>query len=586
MTHHESRRSTANERRIVAASRLFDASWYQLAYPETLAAGTDPILHFVTVGVKKGWRPQLLFDPIYYKSRYQAATDFRNPLVHYIQEGELQSARPHPLFDPAWYRATYLHPGCLISSPLEHYTCLGRLLGLRPNRYLDPIYYLRVNRDVARSGIDPVRHFEDFGEAEGRAPSSEFHSRFVEARLPENASKATGRVLTYILENPGSEPSELSPTYDIDTEQKRRRLLSGLDPDRPTILLVSHSLGGGIQRQVDDFVNRSRSWANVLTIAGSNQKIELRCNSVSKAPPCLTFDPAVHLDDLVALLADAAVNRVSIHSAYDFSSLRWIIEKLSVPFDFMLNDYHVLSPQPHLTDSSGKFVGEDFELAADTLLNAVGNESRATSLRSWQRSQRWLLIEAARIIAPAEDVRARFLRRYPDLHITVVPDLDSTSPSTLRATQRRGPRGRARVALLGVLSRHKGYDLVLDVADLARRQELSLDFHLIGYSVDDARLKASGVSVSGQYEDGDLDQLIASTDVDLLWLPSQCPETYSYTLSAALRSGLPVLVSALGALPERIAGRAQCRAFAWDGQAEDWLKEILAMLGSPSSGPE
>ena len=33
------------------------------------------------------------------------------------------------------------------------------------------------------------------------------------------------------------------------------------------------------------------------------------------------------------------------------------------------------------------------------------------------------------------------------------------------------------------------------------------------------------------------------------------PETYSYTLTAAIDSGLPIVAARIGALPERLAGR-------------------------------
>ena len=43
----------------------------------------------------------------------------------------------------------------------------------------------------------------------------------------------------------------------------------------------------------------------------------------------------------------------------------------------------------------------------------------------------------------------------------------------------------------------------------------------------------------------------------MLFFPAQVPETYAYTLSVALASGLPIVASALGALPERLAGVAR-----------------------------
>ena len=36
-----------------------------------------------------------------------------------------------------------------------------------------------------------------------------------------------------------------------------------------------------------------------------------------------------------------------------------------------------------------------------------------------------------------------------------------------------------------------------------------------------------------------------------------CPETYSYTLTTAIDSGLPIVATEIGALPERLTGRPQ-----------------------------
>ena len=40
-----------------------------------------------------------------------------------------------------------------------------------------------------------------------------------------------------------------------------------------------------------------------------------------------------------------------------------------------------------------------------------------------------------------------------------------------------------------------------------------------------------------------------------MWFPAPWPETYSYTLSAALTAGLPVVATRIGAFPERLADR-------------------------------
>ena len=56
-----------------------------------------------------------------------------------------------------------------------------------------------------------------------------------------------------------------------------------------------------------------------------------------------------------------------------------------------------------------------------------------------------------------------------------------------------------------------------------------------------------------------------------MWFPAQVPESYSYTLSAALRAGLPVVAPNLGAFAERLNGRAWTWVEPWSRSADEWL---------------
>ena len=97
-------------------------------------------------------------------------------------------------------------------------------------------------------------------------------------------------------------------------------------------------------------------------------------------------------------------------------------------------------------------------------------------------------------------------------------------------------------------------------------------FQLIGFPVsrhDD--LVNADVLVTGQYQDGDLQDLINEYVTDVIWYPAQWPETYSYTLSAGLASGLPLVVPNIGAFPERVDGRAWTWINPWDLEPEEWL---------------
>src|SRR5262249_4476255 len=63
------------------------------------------------------------------------------------------------------------------------------------------------------------------------------------------------------------------------------------------------------------------------------------------------------------------------------------------------------------------------------------------------------------------------------------------------------------------------------------------------------------ILVHGRYEETEAPALLARYRPHLIWFPQCWPETYSYTLSAALASGLPIAAPGIGAVPARLAGR-------------------------------
>ena len=99
--------------------------------------------------------------------------------------------------------------------------------------------------------------------------------------------------------------------------------------------------------------------------------------------------------------------------------------------------------------------------------------------------------------------------------------------------------------------------MVVECARLAHERDLPLAFRVLGpVSRPLPPLPMSRLSMSGEYAERDLADLVAAERPDVLWFPVQVPETYAYTLTVALASGLPIVASALGALPERLAGHA------------------------------
>ena len=129
-----------------------------------------------------------------------------------------------------------------------------------------------------------------------------------------------------------------------------------------------------------------------------------------------------------------------------------------------------------------------------------------------------------------------------------------------------------RVLLLGTMANTKGGQILQACARRSTGQNMPLEFHVMGA----AKLAPTeGTTVYGAYEVSGLPTALERIRPHLAWFPAQCPESYSYTLSEAMHAGLPILASALGSLPERLAGRAWSWLHPWDASPESWLECLL-----------
>ena len=177
---------------------------------------------------------------------------------------------------------------------------------------------------------------------------------------------------------------------------------------------------------------------------------------------------------------------------------------------------------------------------------------------SAERSERDVLRAAAGVIVTSEWTRGQVLTRYqlPARRVRVArPGADRVA-----APPRPVP---GRLICVGVLSRHKGQDLLVEaLADLGDRDwhcvlagslDRDPDFvaHLqtrirrLGY---DHRFEFSGVLTGAALSR-------AYTTADLLVAPSRM-ETYGMTVTEALAHGLPVVAADVGGLPEALGGTA------------------------------
>jgi hypothetical protein len=111
-----------------------------------------------------------------------------------------------------------------------------------------------------------------------------------------------------------------------------------------------------------------------------------------------------------------------------------------------------------------------------------------------------------------------------------------------------------RIAVLGTQVDHKGGRTLASIAELVDPK--TTEIHLIGHTDGDFSATAlKRMKVTGRYNDADLPGLIENVAPHLIWFPAVWPETFSYTLSAAIEAGTAIAAARIGAHTERLAGR-------------------------------
>jgi hypothetical protein len=73
------------------------------------------------------------------------------------------------LFDGRWYLAEYSDVARAGMDPAKHYLEYGAKEGRNPSPSFITEFYLKAYPDVADSGMNPLIHFIKYGRAEGRS---------------------------------------------------------------------------------------------------------------------------------------------------------------------------------------------------------------------------------------------------------------------------------------------------------------------------------------------------------------------------------------------------------------------------------
>ncbi len=352
--------------------------------------------------------------------------------------------------------------------------------------------------------------------------------------------------------------------------QRRVDLLRLAESPRQLLLFVSHAWGGGVRHHMNELSALISGRCDVLMLEPAAEGVVKLSWPSSGEGFAAYFSLPQEMDTLVSLLGELGLARIHFHHMHDLpQSVLGLPAALDVPFDCTLHDYYAICPQYHLVTEEGRYCGEPDAAGCATCISRRPHRW-GLDIAAWRETFHALLRGADRVFAPSHDVAQRIARYFPDVDTTVLPHADESAAA---------PRV-VRVLTLGRLSPEKGLRVVTACAADARVRALPLSFRVLGATSEPVpQWPEVALSIRGQYAEGELPALIAAERPDVIWFPAQVPESYSYTLSAAIAAGVAIVASAMGALPERLAGNPRAVLLPADAKPAEWNEALLKSGG-------
>lgn len=330
-------------------------------------------------------------------------------------------------------------------------------------------------------------------------------------------------------------------------------------------VIIDHDLGGGSKITREDMSARlaEEGVPHIIVLPGAEPDeitLHLRAPGASHLYPYSTWD------DLDAVLARVRGRRLVINNLGHWSDPLRLAARIDTLLTFrglaleiMVHDFYFLCPSLNLLDDDGdRFCHlPDLSVCASCApRNAnIGPPAvrESLSIEVWRGAMGNLLARAERVVCFSRSSAALTRRVFPGLaNIVVTPHFLAHFPSAepIVPDFSKG----LTLGVLGNLNVAKGARIIRGLAGAIRRERSRTRLVLFGALAPETEPALRGEAVTNipAYDHANIRQLLVEAGVTLVFLPSICPETFSFVAEEVMALGLPLAAFDIGAPAERI----------------------------------
>ncbi len=550
----------------------FDTGYYLAAHPDVAREGVNPVWHYVLAGRAEGRLPVDPLRPPFGSALERAPAELArlvpfvdrahylatypdvlasgdDPLLHYCRYGWREGRSPSRSFHTRYYLETNPEVAARDINPLWHYAVLGQREGRHP---VDRTGFQRTLLGALRTADERTRDYQASDSLSVLDPPAILALlRRSLAGAPAPAAAGVPGPATTLVLSISHDPYRRvvgGTQIFIADEEARFRAAGGtylhLSPVAPRLRLAAAADG-------PQFLRLTLDGAEIGHLDAAGLAAALR----ALAPEL----PSRRLLVLHCLLGHATADVAALHEALrPASTVLWLHDysTLCEGFNLLRNDTTFCGAPPPGSQACrvcihgparAAHLAQVQALFAAVLPDVVA-PSRA-ALRVWLDGQASLRTPPPVLPAPdlstldAPALPARSTRVHPHARVEFTATRRSLVAPELRGT----PAHPVRVAFVGHPGAHKGWPAFLDMAGECGEGGAYRFFHFADAPAPAAPawIRHVAVQVAPDRRDATREALEAHA-IDLVVMPAPWPETFSYVAHEAIASGADILALADG----------------------------------------
>jgi hypothetical protein len=331
-------------------------------------------------------------------------------------------------------------------------------------------------------------------------------------------------------------PTQLVTHY-IQVGRKELRIVSNNNCNASpyNIISISHNMGGGTQTYIDNINSLYNIYyeINIKTqelFYLKHNDDSIKCDNTYNLSNIISYNTIVLFNHL--LTRHNTINTKLFYNIYNNCKYSKLI--------FIIHDYHLIYPNcpnpiknvhgyPTPSDDNLQFVNDIFskcDLVVFNSYNCFNNYKKYINLDNYK----------CIITNSTPDIITNNYNIYPSIN---------------------------KVYNIGIIGHidclHKGRKLLRNISHILSQHM----FTVFGVKNEHSHLfnNAPNIKYLGVYKNNDIFELINKHNIDFFMFVSVFEETYSYTLSIAMQTGLPIFYNDIGCYRERLFGRNNAYAF-------------------------